>query len=143
MDEAQRLMRGARWSELLFGLVALLLASGLPMPPSDGRALYLAIHWYGMSATALGLVFALRHPSRITWALASLLSAYFLVNVVLGASGWVASVNSGPFSGPPVVLSYITIGVAVLAQLGVGIRCWQARRMRRRQPTLQPVPPVV
>jgi hypothetical protein len=142
VDQVQRLMRGGRWLELVFASAALLLASGLQIPPSDGRALYLAIHWFGMSAVALGLVFALRRPSRVTWVVASLLSVYFLANVVVGARVWFVPVNASPISGPPVVFSYIIVGAAVLAQVGVGMRCWQARGMRHNRSALQPIPPV-
>ena len=124
------ILRPARWSELLFAAIALYLALGLPFPPPDGQMLFLLAHWYGMVAVAIGLTISLRRPSRITWAVAAVLSAYFLFSFAVGLRAWQVAVASRQYLGPAIVLSYAIVGIAALAQLDVGIRCWRARSLR-------------
>jgi hypothetical protein len=122
-------LRRARWSELLFGLIALLLALSLPFAPPDGRTQFLLVHWYTMAFAAFGLVAALRHPSRLVWALTVVLSAYFLASVVVGLADWRLRTTARPLGETAFVLSLLLVGMAALAQVGVAIRCWQARRL--------------
>jgi hypothetical protein len=135
-------LRRARWSELLFGLVALVLALGLPLTPPDGRTQFLLVHWYAMAFTALGLVAALRHPSRRVWAFAVVLSAYFLISVVYGVADGRLRANAGALGGAPFVLSPLLVGMATLSQVSVAIRCWQARGLWTRRAKGASVAPV-
>ena len=119
-------LRRARWSQLLFGLIALLLASTLPVGLSDGRMVFMLVHWYGVALVALWLVVAFRRPSRVTWAAAVVLCVYFVVNAMFGPSILQATIRRDPldyvwFLAPVLIL------MATLAQISVGIRCWQAR----------------
>ena len=127
------ILRSARWSELLFGLIALLLALGLPLTPSDGRAQFLLVHWYAMALAAFALVAALRQPSRLVWVLVVVLSVYFLTSVFFGFAGWHSRGNAGPLGVAPFMLSPLLVGMAALAQISVAIRCWQARGLWMRQ----------
>ena len=129
MSDVHRILRHARWPEAFFAAIALYLALGVPIPPSDGEATYLLVHWYEMVGVAVGLVFALRRPSRITWAVTVGLSAYFLFNVLWGLSEWRAITESpaAQYSGPAILLSYMIAGSAALAQLVVALLCWRAR----------------
>ena len=96
----------------------------------------MSVHWYGMVAVALGLFVALRRrPSRASWTVAVALSAYCLINFLLGIRAWdVAFAEGGPYSRPAVALSYTIAGILVLAQLLVSFRCWQARALWRGAP---------
>jgi hypothetical protein len=127
------LLRRARWSECLFGLITLLIALGLPRTPPDGRTQFLLVHWYAMTLAAFGLVAALRRPTRLVWAVTVVLSVYFLTSVVVGLVDSRSRTNAGPIVGPPFVLSPLLVGMAVLAQISVAIRCWQARGLWARR----------
>lgn len=129
LNESRAVLRRARWSELLFAMIALFLAMGLPYPPRDGRTAFLWIHWCGMVLLALGLFVALRRPSRAVWATTVGLSVYFLVNFILGLPAWRQTTASSAYTGPAIVLSYAIVGIAVFAQLAVAVRCWRARRL--------------
>jgi hypothetical protein len=134
-------MQGARWSELLFGLIALLLARGLPVaPPSLGTTLLL-VNWYGMALVALWLVVALRRPSRASWSAAVVLGVYFFANVLVGLVAWRTGGPGAADAGPTFVLSPVLIVMAALAQISVGIRCWQARALRTQRDDAAPAPP--
>ena len=126
---SQIVLRGARWSELLFGLIALLLALGLPLNSPDGRTQFLLVHWYAVALSAFGLVAALRRPSRLVLALTLVLSVYFLTSVVLGLADGRSRSNASLLGGAPFMLSPLLVGMAALAQISVAIRCWQARRL--------------
>lgn len=143
MSDVHRILRDARWPEAFFAVIALYLALGVPIPPPDGQAMYSLVHWYGMVGLAVGLVFALRRPSRVTWAVAVGLSAYFLFNVLWGLSAWRAITESpaAQYSGPAIVLSYMIAGSAALAQLVVALLCWRARSIWMAQ-TPSAVPPL-
>jgi hypothetical protein len=130
MDDAQAILRRGRWSEILFAAVALYLALSLPFPPPNGQMLFLLAHWYGMVAIAVGLAVSLRRPSRTTWAVASILSAYFLFSFAVGLGAWRNAGPTAQYPGPAIVLSYAILGMAALAQLDVGLRCWRARSLR-------------
>lgn len=133
MNRADVVLRHARWSELLFGFIALLLALGLPLTPPDGRAQFLVIHWYAMTFTAFGLVAALARPSRLVWALVVVLSVYFLMSVLFGLVFWRSRSHADSLGGAPFMLSPLLVGMAVLAQISVAIRCWQARELWARR----------
>jgi hypothetical protein len=94
--------------------------------------LFLLVHWYGMVAIAIGLTVSLRRASRTAWAVASILSAYFLFSFAVGLRAWRVAVASDQYVGPAVVLSYAIVGIAALAQLDVGVRCWRARSLRKK-----------
>jgi hypothetical protein len=134
-------MRGARWSELLFGLIALLLARGLPVAPPGARTTFLLVNWYGMAVVALWLVVALRRPSRSSWAAAVALGVYFFANALFGLVAWRAGAPGAEPAGPAFVLSPVLIVLATLAQISVGIRCWQARAIRTRRDDAKPETP--
>ena len=129
MNEAQLILRPARWSELVFAVIALYIALSLPFPPPDGQARVLFVHWYGMVAIAIGLTVSLRRPSRTAWAVASILSAYFLFNSAVGFRTRIA-VALNQDVGPAFALAYAIVGIAVLAQVDVAVRCWRARSLR-------------
>ncbi|MCY7377859.1 MAG: hypothetical protein LH467_00785 [Gemmatimonadaceae bacterium] len=135
MNRAEVVLRHARWSELLFGFIALLLALGLPLAPPDGRAQFLLVHWYAMAFMAFGLVAALRRPSRLVWALVVVLSVYFLMSVLFGLADWRSRTNADFLGGAPFMLSPLLVGMAALAQISVAIRCWQARGLWVGEPT--------
>lgn len=136
-------LRGARWSELLFALIALLLARGLPMVPPGAMTTFLLVNWYGMALAALWLVFALRRPSRLSWAAAVALSVYFFANVLFGLVAGGTGARGGEAIGPAFVLSPVLIVMAALAQIGVVIRCWQARDVWTRRGEAETEPPAV
>jgi hypothetical protein len=126
-------LRRAGWSELLFALIALLLALGLPLPPRDGRTWFLLVHWYAMTVVALWLVVVLRHPSRLVWAVAVALSVYFLTSVLLGLGNWRPDTSTASGGMAPFVVSPLLVGMAALTQISVAIRCWQSRTIRVRR----------
>lgn len=130
VNEAQVILRPARWSELVFTVIALYLALSLPFPPPDGQTIFLLVHWYGMVAIAVGLTISLRRPSRTAWAVASILSAYFLFSFAVGLRAWWVLRASHQDIGPAFALAYAILGIAVLAQVDVGVRCWRARSLR-------------
>ena len=132
MNRADVVLRHARWSELLFGFIAMLLALGLPLAPRDGRAQLLLVHWYAMAFMAFGLVAALRRPSRVVWALVVVLSVYFLISVLFGLTDWRSRSHADSLGGAPFMLSPLLVGMAALAQISVAIRCWQARELWAR-----------
>ena len=142
MATSDVVLRSARWSELLFGLIALLLALGLPITSSDGRTQFLLVHWYVMALAAFALVAALRRPSRLVWALAVVLSVYFLTSVLFGFADWRSRGNAGPLGGAPFILSPLLVGMAALAQISVAIRCWQSRGLWMRRVDGSSVTPV-
>jgi hypothetical protein len=63
-------MRRARWSELVFAVAGLCLTIGLPVPPPDLDRWLILGSWCAMVVVALGLVVALRRPSRPVWSVA-------------------------------------------------------------------------
>lgn len=130
------MLRGARWSELLFAFIALLVALGLPTAPADVGAAFLIVHWYAMVVVAFGLVVALRRPTPLTWAATTVLCVYFLANALLGFVSWWIGTSRGAPSGSQSVLPPLLVGMAAFAQLSVAIRCWQARAIwAQRGPT--------
>ena len=142
MNEPQVVLRSARWSELIFAILALYLAASLPLRPRDHGGLWLLVQWYGMALAAFGLSVALRRPSRASWVGAVVLSAYFAVICAVGAVTPRRGGAAAGYAGPAVVLSYIILGIALLAQFNVALRCWGARRIWRRPAPGEIVAPV-
>ena len=138
MDHARTLLGRSRPAEAVFALFALFFASGLPIPPADGYTLYLAVHWYGMAAIALLLIWALRHPTRRAWVAAAALSAYFLVSAALGWRPLVEAARGRP--APAVTIAVVIFAVPVLAQAAVAVACWQSRRLAVRVPRTSDAP---
>ena len=103
------------------------------MAPPGARTTSLLVNWYGMAVVALWLVVALRRPSRSSWAGAVALGVYFFANVVVGLVVWRDRAPGAEPAGPAFVLSPVLIVLAALAQISVGIRCWQARAIRTRR----------
>lgn len=126
MSTPDVLLRRARWSELLFGIVALLLALGVPLTPFDGRTVFMLVNWYGVAVVALWLAVALRRPTRTAWALAVVLCVYFVAQWLIGPPAWRPAFNGGAPEFVWVLIPVLVL-MAALAQIGVGIRCWQAR----------------
>ena len=126
------ILRAARWSELVFAIIALYLAASVPLRPQAPRGLWLLVHWYGMTFVAFGLVIALRRPSRTAWTLAAVLSAYFAVNCAIGVLALRRGGAAAVYAGGAVVASYVILGVALLAQFHVAICCWRSRSIWRR-----------
>ena len=127
MNPPEAVLRPARWAELVFAIVALYLAASVPLRPVDNRGLWLLMHWYGMTFIAIGLVVALRRPSRASWAVAAALSVYFVVNCVIRVGTMHTGGPAAAYAGPAVVVSYAILGLGLLAQLYVAFRCWRAR----------------
>jgi hypothetical protein len=126
------ILRAARSSELVFAVIALYLAASVPLRPLDHRGLWLLAHWYGMTLVAFGLVIALRRPSRAAWAVATILSAYFVVNCAIGVAALRRGGAAAEYAGSAVLVSYVILGIALLAQLHVAISCWRSRSIWRR-----------
>lgn len=139
IDLQSNVLRGARWSELLFGLIALLIALGLPATPLDAHMQFLLVHWYAVALTAFGLVAALRQPSRHVLALTFGLSMYFLTTVAFGLADGRSRSNVSFLGGAPFMLSPLLVGMAALAQISVAIRCWRARGLWRQRAGESPV----
>lgn len=142
MNTPEAVVRSARWSELIFAIIALYLAASLPLRPQGDRGLWLMIHWYGMTVVAFWLVFALRRPSRARWLAAAALSAYFAVNCVIGVVVLRQGGAAAAYAGSAVALSYMIVGIALLAQLDVAFRCWRARQLWSRSAPGDIVAPV-
>lgn len=142
MKAPEATLRFARWPELVFAIIALYLASSLPLPPQGSRGLWLIVHWYGTALVAAGLVIALRRPSRVSWVAALALSAYFVANCAIGLLVLARGGMAAAYAGPAVVVSYAILGVALLAQLVVAAYCWRARAIWRGVPPGELMAPV-
>ena len=142
MNAPAATLRPARWAELVFSIVSLYLAASLPLRPVDSRGVWLMVHWYGMTVLAIGLVIALRRPSRVSWAIAAALSAYFTINCAIGVVATRRGEGAAAYAGPALILSYAILGLALVAQLYVGFRCWRARTIWHRPPSGDIIAPV-
>jgi hypothetical protein len=78
----QSALRVARYAEVAYAVIAVVLAFGLPWPPR-GQGIVLFSHWMGTSLLAAAIALRLGKPNRQTWYVAALLSGYVLFNAAI------------------------------------------------------------
>jgi hypothetical protein len=138
-------LRSARWSELLFAVIALGIAVVLTVFRPANGVVFQRVHWWAMTIAAFWLVVALRRPTRLTWIVTVVLSAYFLVSHVgLGLlfGPGISRLESRPSAFPVAMLSPVAVMMAILAQISVAIRCWSARALWTRRARANDAAPV-
>lgn len=120
-------LRIARVAEVVYAIIAVVLAFGMPLPPR-GPGVVLFAHWLGTALLAGAIALRLGRPNRQTWYVAALLAGYVLFNAVVALARLI-----GPESaalGRPGILA---IGVGALlwvTQLIVAGCLYQARELR-------------
>jgi len=75
-------LRVARYAELCYAGIAVVLAFGLPWPPR-GPGVVLFAHWLGTALLAAAIALRIGRPNRQTWYVAALLSGYVLFNAAV------------------------------------------------------------
>src|SRR5215213_1713933 len=75
----------ARYAEIVYAAIALVLALGLPLPPRGPNTVLFA-HWIGTAVLAAAIGFRLGRPNRQTWYVAALLCGYVLLNSVVASA---------------------------------------------------------
>lgn len=103
-------LRVARLAELVYAIVAVVLAFGIPLPPR-GPGMVLFAHWLGTALLAGAIALRLARPNRQTWYVAALLAGYVLFN---------AGVALARLLGP----ESATLGRPGLLAVGVGAILW-------------------
>jgi len=120
-------LRVARVAEVLYAVVAVVLAFGIPLPPR-GPGMVLFAHWLGTALLAAAIALRLGRPNRQTWYVAALLAAYVLFN-----AGVALARLLGPESatlGRPGVLAVGVGGILWITQIVVAGCLYQARELR-------------
>ena len=120
-------LRIARVAEVVYAIIALVLAFGMPLPPR-GPGVVLFAHWLGTALLAGAIALRLGRPNRQTWYVAALLAGYVLFNAVVALSRML-----GPESaalGRPGVLAIGVGGVLWVTQIIVAGCLYQARELR-------------
>jgi peptidoglycan/LPS O-acetylase OafA/YrhL len=97
-------------AELVYAIVAVVLAFGIPLPPR-GPGMVLFAHWLGTALLAGAIALRLARPNRQTWYVAALLAGYVLFN---------AGVALARLLGP----ESATLGRPGLLAVGVGAILW-------------------
>ena len=120
-------LRVARYAEVVYALVAVVLAFGLPWPPR-GQGIVLFSHWMGTALLAAALALRLRRPNRQTWYIAALLSGYVLFNAAVAVLRLVAA-GAGNF-WRPTALALAVGGLLWITQAVVAICLYYAREVR-------------
>jgi hypothetical protein len=123
----QRAIRIARYAEVAYAAIALVLALGLRLPPR-GPDTVLFAHWIGTSVLAAAISFRLGRPNRQTWYIAALLCGYVLLNSVIAVVRLL-----GPEAaalGRPAAVSLAVGALVAITQIVVGICLYQARELR-------------
>lgn len=120
-------LRVARVAEVLYAVVAVVLAFGIPLPPR-GPGMVLFAHWLGTALLAAAIALRLGRPNRQTWYVAALLAAYVLFN-----AGVALARLLGPESttlGRPGVLAIGVGGILWITQIVVAGCLYHARELR-------------
>jgi hypothetical protein len=123
----QRALRTARYAEIIYAAIALVLALGLRLPPRGPDAVLFA-HWIGTAVLAAAISFRLGRPNRQTWYIAALLCGYVLLNSVIAVLRVL-----GPEAaalGRPAVISLAVGALVAVTQIVVGICLYHARELR-------------
>ena len=120
-------LRIARVAEVVYAIIAVVLALGMPLPPR-GPGVVLFAHWLGTALLAGAIALRLGRPNRQTWYVAALLAGYVLFNAVVALARML-----GPESaalGRPGVLAIGIGGVLWVTQIIVAGCLYQARELR-------------
>ena len=120
-------LRIARVAEVVYAIIAVVLAFGMPLPPR-GPGVVLFAHWLGTALLAGAIALRLGRPNRQTWYVAALLAGYVLFNAVVALARML-----GPESaalGRPGVLAIGIGGVLWVTQIIVAGCLYQARELR-------------
>jgi hypothetical protein len=123
----RRALRTARYAEIVYAIVALVLALGLRLPPR-GPDTVLFAHWIGTAVLAAAISFRLGRPNRQTWYIAALLCGYVLLNSVIAVVRLI-----GPEAaalGRPAAVSLAVGAFVAITQIIVGICLYHARELR-------------
>jgi hypothetical protein len=100
------------------------------------------VNWYGLAFVALWLAVAFRRPSRSAWAAAVALCVYFVVHWLIGFPTWRPAFQGAALEYVWLMSPALRL-MAALAQVGVGIRLWQARAIwTQRRESSSSAPPV-
>ena len=120
-------LRIARYAEGVYAVIALVLATGIPLPPR-GQGIVLFTHFIGTALLAAAIAFRLGRPNKQTWYVAALLCFYVLFNAAVTISRMF-----GPDAdslGSPTVQALGVGAVLWLTQAVVAYCLYQARDLR-------------
>ena len=120
-------LRVARLAELVYAIVAVVLAFGIPLPPR-GPGMVLFAHWLGTALLAGAIALRLARPNRQTWYVAALLAGYVLFN-----AGVALARLLGPESATLGRPGFLAVGVGAIlwvTQIIVAGCLYQAREIR-------------
>ncbi|HEX6048232.1 MAG TPA: hypothetical protein VFZ21_03155 [Gemmatimonadaceae bacterium] len=120
-------LRVARYAEVAYAVIAVILAFGLPWPPR-GQGIVLFSHWVGTALLAAAIALRLRKPNRQTWYVAALLSGYILFNAavaILRLAGAQADAL-----GQPTALALAVGATLWVTQAVVAVCLYHARELR-------------
>jgi peptidoglycan/LPS O-acetylase OafA/YrhL len=120
-------LRVARAAEVVYAVVAVVLAFGIPLPPR-GPGMVLFAHWLGTALLAGAIALRLGRPNRQTWYVAALLAAYVLFNAGVALARLLGPESSS--LGRPGVLAIGIGGILWLTQIVVAGCLYQARELR-------------
>jgi hypothetical protein len=120
-------IRIARYAEVAYAVIAVMLAFGLPWPPR-GQGIVLFSHWVGTALLAAAIALRLRRPNRQTWYVAALLSGYVLFNAGVAI---LRLVGAGAVDfARPTALALAVGGVLWITQAVVATCLYHARELR-------------
>ena len=111
-------VRVARGAEVLYALIALVLALGLPWPPS-ARSAVGWVHWVGTAILAAVIAVRLARPNRTRLVVAALLAAYVVLSALLGIGRLVSLWRSS--AGGTFALGAALAAAVVATQLAVAV----------------------
>ena len=120
-------LRVARVAEIVYAIIAVVLAFGISLPPR-GTGMVLFAHFLGTALLAGAIALRLGRPNRQTWYVAALLAAYVLFN-----AGVALARLLGPESatlGRPGALAIGVGAIQWLTQIVVAGCLYQAREIR-------------
>jgi len=123
----QRALRTARYAEIVYAAIALVLALGIRLPPR-GPDTVLFAHWIGTAVLAAAIGFRLGRPNRQTWYIAALLCGYVLLNSATAVLRLIGP-NAAAL-GRPAGVSLAVAAFVAITQIVVGICLYHAREVR-------------
>ena len=120
-------LRVARYAEVAYAVIAVILAFGLPWPPR-GQGIVLFSHWMGTAQLAAAIALRLRKPNRQSWYVAAFLSGYVLFNAAVAILR-LAGARADNL-GQPTALA-LTVGATLwVTQAVVAVCLYHARELR-------------
>ena len=120
-------LRIARYAEIVYAVISLVLAFGMPLPPR-GPGMVLFAHWIGTALLAGAIALRLSRPNRQTWYVAALLAGYVLFNGVVAVARLVGPEASA--LGRPATTALVVGGALWVTQIIVAVCLYAARELR-------------